>query len=162
MPDIEQDIKPQLNQSNGDSASFQLVNSKVDFDDDPIESDNEMDVINIKEEIDPDEPSTSEPPVISSATRRGRKRKSYVDDFNDEDEEYRPVKRPTARKRTYAKRGRPPKAKVGSSRSRDVAKLAAVPGEFENDGDEQFDETQEKSEDPEDETEDSDGKSKRK
>ena len=163
VPEMEQDIKPQLSQTNGNSvSSFQLVNSKIDFEEETPDSENDAEEINIKEEIDPDEPSASEvADVLTPASRRGRKRKSYVDDFDDYDEDYTPVKRSTARKRTAAKRGRGAKAKVVSPRSKYPVKSAAntssamlTSDETENDN-EQFNvETQEKAEGKEDDAED--------
>ena len=163
VPEMEQDIKPQLSQTNGNSvSSFQLVNSKLDFEEETPDSENDAEEINIKEEIDPDEPSTSEvPDVITPASRRGRKRKSYIDDFEDYDEDYTPVKRSTARKRTSAKRGRGARAKAVSPRSKYPVKSAAntssamlASGESENDN-EQFNiETQEEMEGKEEDAED--------
>ena len=153
-----------MSQTNGNSVStFQLVNSKLDFEEETPDSDYDAEDINIKEEIDPDEPSTSEiPDVFTPPSRRGRKRKSYVDDFDDYDEDYTPTKRSTARKRTAAKRGRGAKARAVSPRSKYPVKSAAntssamlISDETENDN-EQLKETQKKAEGKEEDAEDND------
>ena len=172
---IEQDIKPQLGSLVAGSPQqlhrkisknlepvVQLVPLNLEFgteegslesdadDNDDDNTNDEMPDITIKQEIDFDEPTTSTSETFDEEgeTKRGRKRKS-IDYYDDDYEEYTPVRKATARKKTTPRRVNatkikkvspiaksPTKSPVKTTTTQDGDDVAGALEETQNNGDE--------------------------